>query len=767
MEEQPMPSLPPEQSEIPTDNAASLSLDDTVQSSLDQPVGGGIAAPSLASLSPRDEFTAPRQTLWQRLWRFRIAGLVCFVLLAGLLVLLRHSPTSSSMAANAFKRVQINLAQVAPSLNTIDSQLLTINGRLQVASSIIISPTVQPASGVIGQIYYDQNTNQINYFNGSRFLPVGGNNTFIQNTTNLLGGATNNITNITNATAGITTTGGTVGALLKFTTAQTAGDSIAVDNSSYLQINGGLNLNVNSSTSTFTFWPSTSTPINAPAIDLLSVELGVKFTTDVPGSIKGIRFYKDSTTVGPNVGSLWTNSGTLLAQATFTTTPGNGWQEVDFPAPIPISASTTYVASYHTNGGYPYDAAYFGASGVDSGPLHALASGIDGGNGVFKYGGSSIFPSQSNNSPNYWVDVVFSGATYDANSRVRINGTQLSTNDLADNNSIAKKTSSQVFSGHNIFRNSSDGTDAFSIQKADTTELFSVDAANSAIYIGPQGGSPTGTVLVVGVKTSGIADPAGGNGAIYYNTALGMFRCYEENAWGECGQLNAVHAYTLYDEFMGGQTTSFATNDIIGSLGWDVQTIGANGTISFNPSSPAPIADRPGVLDLTTPATANQGNTLLLGNASGGSMILAPSQNLHTAVAVSSATGQVLRVGLDNETTSATRPVSGVWWEADPSVSPNWQYCYGDGASTTCTDSTLAIAANAWTRLGITVNAVGLGISSADYFINGNTVAGYRNVTIDSTNRVSPTYSCYATGNAAQSCYWDYFELKGVTSSAR
>src|SRR5262249_44575017 len=53
-----------------------------------------------------------------------------------------------------------------------------------------------------------------------------------------------------------------------------------------------------------------------------------------------------------------------------------------------------------------YTSAYFASSGTDAGPLHALPSG-SGGNGVFAYG-TSVFPTNSFNATNYWVDVVFS-----------------------------------------------------------------------------------------------------------------------------------------------------------------------------------------------------------------------------------------------------------------------------------------------------------------------------------------------------------------------
>ena len=60
------------------------------------------------------------------------------------------------------------------------------------------------------------------------------------------------------------------------------------------------------------------TPASPDSEDGNSVELGVKFRSDIAGQINGIRFYKASTNTGTHVGSLWTSSGTLLAQANFT-----------------------------------------------------------------------------------------------------------------------------------------------------------------------------------------------------------------------------------------------------------------------------------------------------------------------------------------------------------------------------------------------------------------------------------------------------------------
>jgi hypothetical protein len=153
-------------------------------------------------------------------------------------------------------------------------------------------------------------------------------------------------------------------------------------------------------------WNNTTTPTVLADPENSAIEVGVKFKSDVAGSITGIRFYKSTTNTGTHVGTLWSSSGTQLATATFTGETASGWQQVNFTTPVTITANTTYVASYHTNvGHYSVDEGYF-ASARDNPPLHALSNGSSGGNGIYKYGARS-FPNASYNSSNYWVDVVF------------------------------------------------------------------------------------------------------------------------------------------------------------------------------------------------------------------------------------------------------------------------------------------------------------------------------------------------------------------------
>jgi len=155
-------------------------------------------------------------------------------------------------------------------------------------------------------------------------------------------------------------------------------------------------------------WTSSATPQQADSGDPNSVEVGVKFRADYDGYITGIRFYKASTNTGTHVGNLWTTSGQLLASATFTSETGSGWQQVNFPNAVAISANTVYVASYFApNGHYSATSEFFANAGIDNIPIHLLASGISGPNGVYGYSSHSAFPTSSFNASNYWVDVVY------------------------------------------------------------------------------------------------------------------------------------------------------------------------------------------------------------------------------------------------------------------------------------------------------------------------------------------------------------------------
>ncbi len=159
----------------------------------------------------------------------------------------------------------------------------------------------------------------------------------------------------------------------------------------------------------------TSTPAIADAGDNASVVLGMKFTTDVFGTVSGMRFYKAATNTGTHVGTLWTSTGQQLASATFTGESASGWQTVSFSPPVVIGPNTTYVVSYIApKGHYSDDVNYFypppapnGFGVVDSAPLHAVRQTGGNINGVFSYSATNVFPTSADFGDNYWVDAIF------------------------------------------------------------------------------------------------------------------------------------------------------------------------------------------------------------------------------------------------------------------------------------------------------------------------------------------------------------------------
>lgn len=186
----------------------------------------------------------------------------------------------------------------------------------------------------------------------------------------------------------------------------------AVDDSGNLETPGaGVTATIDPAACPCTIFHASEAPAPQTNVDAQSVEVGVRFRADQNGYINGVRFFKQAANTGTHVGTLWTNAGQRLAQATFANETATGWQYAAFVAPVAVTAGTTYIASYHApNGGYSATSLAFATAGEDNAPLHALKDGLDGPNGVYQYSSSTpAIPTWSTfNSTNYWVDVNFS-----------------------------------------------------------------------------------------------------------------------------------------------------------------------------------------------------------------------------------------------------------------------------------------------------------------------------------------------------------------------
>src|SRR6267142_3354546 len=207
--------------------------------------------------------------------------------------------------------------------------------------------------------------------------------------------------------------------------------SRAVDDSGNIEIPGaGITVTASPQTCPCTIWPSAAVPATDDAGSYSPLELGVQFHSDTDGYITGVRFYKSAANTGTHVGHLWSNSGAMLASATFTNETSSGWQQANFPNPVAVTANTLYVASYQTSvGHFSLDQGYFTAFGVNNSPLYASADTSGYANDSYAFTSSPAFPTNTLNASNYWVDVVFNytagtGATLKVTTTSLPNGTQ-------------------------------------------------------------------------------------------------------------------------------------------------------------------------------------------------------------------------------------------------------------------------------------------------------------------------------------------------------
>src|SRR5690606_9113590 len=118
-----------------------------------------------------------------------------------------------------------------------------------------------------------------------------------------------------------------------------------------------------------------------------------------------------STVTGDFTGQLWDENGVLLTRGIFAEVTTDRWQDLVFTETVLIESSTIYVASYHANTNIYVGSPNGLADEIVNGSLTATASASVGGNGVYAYGATVTFPTNTVDA-NYWVDVIFSPNAY-------------------------------------------------------------------------------------------------------------------------------------------------------------------------------------------------------------------------------------------------------------------------------------------------------------------------------------------------------------------
>lgn len=165
-----------------------------------------------------------------------------------------------------FNNTNLDLNNIAQS-DFIDTEELSILGQLNINGAFVLKPSPQPSSPDPGQFYYDQTTNVLSYYNGIQFVKLTGDSTVGSGLTSVDGLLTNsgvlslqgqtgdvtltagsgisiNGTTISATSGGASGVGGsgTAGKIVKFTGAQTIGNSLLSESGATVSISGGLSL---------------------------------------------------------------------------------------------------------------------------------------------------------------------------------------------------------------------------------------------------------------------------------------------------------------------------------------------------------------------------------------------------------------------------------------------------------------------------------------------------------------------------------------------
>jgi hypothetical protein len=126
--------------------------------------------------------------------------LIAFIVLAILgsgtfLAIHRRHIGQVPLRAGSFKTIQLPLAGLEPADNSLqNAEKLEVNGELQVAGPLLLTPSSQPKNPQSGQIYYDKTSNLLSFYNGQKFIAVGdGLGVTNVNITNLLIGSGNGV----------------------------------------------------------------------------------------------------------------------------------------------------------------------------------------------------------------------------------------------------------------------------------------------------------------------------------------------------------------------------------------------------------------------------------------------------------------------------------------------------------------------------------------------------------------------------------------------
>jgi len=148
-------------------------------------------SPMISTPPPNPSYAKPKKPLLSRLTVPLLVLAILAVPAVTVYAVFQRAQRTTPSQQSAFRSQNIDLSSLIPTAPASDQGAagkLTINGTLQV------NPGTKPVNPQAGQIYYDQTTHQLGYYNGSGFVYMQGGGTTINKT------SVSNVTNVTNTT---------------------------------------------------------------------------------------------------------------------------------------------------------------------------------------------------------------------------------------------------------------------------------------------------------------------------------------------------------------------------------------------------------------------------------------------------------------------------------------------------------------------------------------------------------------------------------------
>lgn len=280
--------------------------------------------------------------------------------------------------------------------------------------------------------------------------------------------------------------------------------------------------------------------------------------------------------------------------------------------------------------------------------------------------------------------------------------------DGLDADAFAQVAANNTFTGTTTFRSNTNSTGAFAIQNSSGASLLVADTTNMQLKVGGGDVLPnaTPTLLVVDHK-SAAGDPAGVNGAMYYNAAAKKFRCYQDSVWKDCigGDFGLRDGYLYQTDFVRGtypasnaaydETLTMVYNAPVTAV-VGTSTPGYPGVVRFSAASAGA-----GGAAIKTPVDSTATPSVVRFGAAAWSYV----SNVRISGAAS---GYVFRSGFLDRF-DATEPDGGVvngCYTRYSSPVGTWNgVCRANGVESTC-DTGLPLGSG-WHNVGVAVNSAG------------------------------------------------------------